>query len=83
MFASPTCSWATNAWQRCSYGDTATIWRINLGWRKRRNLNERGFWLDLERGYWASNQDDDETDQEDPSSAGSNVWSPTLKTTGT
>ncbi len=51
------------------YGDTATIWRINLGWRKRRNLNERGFWLDLERGYWASNQDDDETDQEDPSSA--------------
>lgn len=51
------------------YGDTATIWRINLGWRKRRNPNEHGFLLDVERGYWATNRDLEEADQEDPLSA--------------
>lgn len=48
------------------YGDAAQIWRINLGWRQRRNPNERGFLLDLERGYWASNRDAEEADREDP-----------------
>ncbi len=48
------------------YGDAATIWRVNLGWKKRRNPNERGFLLDIERSFWASNRDADETDDEDP-----------------
>ncbi len=51
------------------YGDAATIWRVNLGWRKRRNLNEHGFLLDIERGFWATNRDADEGDQDDPLSA--------------
>jgi superfamily II DNA/RNA helicase len=51
------------------YGDAATIWRVNLGWRKRRNPNERGFLLDVERGYWATNREADEADQEDPLSS--------------
>lgn len=50
------------------YGDAAKIWRVNLGWRKRRNPNERGFWLDLERGYWATNKEAEEADREDPMS---------------
>jgi very-short-patch-repair endonuclease len=50
------------------YGDAAKIWRVNLGWRKRKNPNERGFLLDIERGYWAANKDLDETDAEDPMS---------------
>ena len=40
---------------RCSqlaYGDAATIWRINLGWRRRKDKEQLGFVLDLERGYW-------------------------------
>jgi len=51
-----------------SYGDAATIWRINLGYRKR-NKDEapEGFWLDAERGYWAKRPDDD-ADDEDPMS---------------
>lgn len=48
------------------YGDAATIWRVNLGWRKRRNLNEHGFLLDVERGFWATNRDADEGDREEP-----------------
>jgi len=35
-----------------SYGDTATIWRVNLGWRNRRDWADRGFYLDIERGEW-------------------------------
>ena len=48
------------------YGDAATIWRINVGWRKRRRESEHGFLLDVERGYWATNADVQEGDQEDP-----------------
>ncbi|QDU56729.1 DEAD/DEAH box helicase [Aeoliella mucimassa] len=48
------------------YGDAAEIWRINVGWRKRRHENEHGFLLDVERGYWASNRDVEDNDTEDP-----------------
>jgi ATP-dependent helicase YprA (DUF1998 family) len=48
------------------YGDAAKIWRINLGWRRRSNPNEKGFLLDIEQGYWATNQDADDADREDP-----------------
>lgn len=48
------------------YGDAARIWRINLGWRRRKNPNDKGFLLDVERGYWATNKDADEADREDP-----------------
>jgi very-short-patch-repair endonuclease len=45
----------------------ATIWRINLGWRRRQNPNVFGFVLDTERGYWQRNElmPEDE-DPEDP-----------------
>lgn len=48
------------------YGDAAMIWRINLGWRRRRRQHEHGFLLDVERGYWATNRDVDDGDREDP-----------------
>lgn len=44
------------------YGQAATIWRINLGWRRRANRDQVGFVLDIERGYWARNQAIDEDD---------------------
>jgi ATP-dependent helicase YprA (DUF1998 family)/very-short-patch-repair endonuclease len=51
---------------RLDYGAAATIWRINLGWRRRKNKQVFGFLLDTERGYWATNEiandDDDEGD---------------------
>lgn len=51
-----------------TYGDTATLWRINLGWRRRAKKEELGFSLDTERGYWAKNKQDDD-DQGDSMSA--------------
>lgn len=49
-----------------TYGDTATLWRINLGWRRRRVASQTGFVLDLERGYWESNRmTDDDSDSDD------------------
>lgn len=47
-----------------SYGDTANIWRINLGWRKRAD-NRQGFVLDVERGYWSSEGNAASTDADD------------------
>ena len=50
------------------YGDAAQIWRINLGWRHRKKDKDCGFPLDVERGYWGTNKDADESDAEDPMS---------------
>jgi len=49
---------------RLSYGDATDLYRINLGWANQRSTQAPGFNLDLERGYWARNQADDE-DQDD------------------
>lgn len=54
---------------RLTYGHAATIWRINLGWRRRKDKDIHGFVLDTERGYWARNEDAVEDDPEDPMSA--------------
>lgn len=48
------------------YGDAAIIWRINVGWRRRRNQHEHGFLLDVEHGYWATNAAAEDGDREDP-----------------
>ncbi len=40
------------------HGDSATLWRINVGWRRRASKEERGFLLDIERGIWAKRSTD-------------------------
>jgi very-short-patch-repair endonuclease len=51
------------------YGHSATIWRINMGWRRRKPSDPPGFTLDIERGYWAKRQDDtDDEAEQDPMS---------------
>lgn len=47
-----------------TYGPAATLWRINLGWSRRRDKNQLGFVLDTERGYWARNEQVAEDDQD-------------------
>lgn len=54
---------------RLTYGQAATIWRINKGWRRRKDPHITGFVLDSERGIWANNKDAVEDDPEDPMSA--------------
>lgn len=50
------------------YGHAATLWRMNLGWRRRKNKDQTGFVLDIERGYWAKSQvvEDDPDDPMSP-----------------
>lgn len=42
---------------RMAYGATATIWRINIGLRKRKNQNEKGYVIDAENGRWVREKD--------------------------
>ena len=49
------------------YAPASTIWRMNVGWRRRANQAQLGFVLDTERGYWATS-DVDADDSEDPMS---------------
>lgn len=56
------------------FGQAATIWRVNLGWRHRQNRNDIGFALDIERGYWAKDKDLEEQESlleeaDDPTAA--------------
>ena len=57
----------TNVLASLSYGSAATIWRVNVGRRRREDRNRLGFVIDTERGYW---ENDDETagDPQDPMS---------------
>ena len=50
------------------YGNAATLWRINLGWKRRQARNQYGFVLDIERGYWARNEQNEDDDQDPMSS---------------
>lgn len=50
---------------RLVYGNAATLWRLNLGWRRRQNRDQTGFLLDLDRGYWAKNQEVDDDPDDD------------------
>ncbi|CAN5209311.1 DEAD/DEAH box helicase [soil metagenome] len=57
-----TVSSAGDALADLTYAPAATIWRINVGWRRRANKTKLGFVLDTERGYWgASNADPDDS----------------------
>jgi hypothetical protein len=50
---------------RLTYGQAATLWRINLGWSRRKEKAVHGFVLDTERGYWANNDDESADDPAD------------------
>jgi hypothetical protein len=45
---------------RLTYGATAKIWRINRGLKK--NIDERGFKLDIKTGFWGDPRNDRATD---------------------
>jgi len=63
------CSSDNSALALLTYGHAATLWRINLGWTRRKNKSQYGFVLDTERGYWARNEQAAEDDEADPMSA--------------
>lgn len=42
-----------------TYAPSAQLWRINLGWRRRKDKHSHGFWLDMTRGVWSRKEDPD------------------------
>jgi very-short-patch-repair endonuclease len=48
-----------------TYAHSSLIWRINLGWRRRKNKEQYGFMLDTERGYWQKSDQDVANDNDD------------------
>ena len=51
-----------------TYGQAATLWRINLGPTRRKDKGVQGFVLDQERGYWGK-EDEAANDPKDATSA--------------
>ena len=51
---------------RLTYGDTATMWRLNLGRRRRANRDRLGFVLDLDKGTWEPDSDNGSVAGDDP-----------------
>jgi superfamily II DNA/RNA helicase len=49
-----------------TFAPTATIWRINLGWKRRQNQADVGYQIDTDRGKWLSDKAANELMQEDP-----------------
>lgn len=50
---------------RLAYGHGATLWRINLGWRRRAPQAPLGFVLDVEKGTWSKQGNLLDADEED------------------
>ncbi|RKZ02136.1 hypothetical protein DRQ21_09325 [Candidatus Fermentibacteria bacterium] len=53
---------------KLTYGPSATLWRINLGWNRRKDRNVLGFVLDVEKGRWEKAETLEENSS-DPSKA--------------
>lgn len=53
---------------KLTYGHAATLWRINLGWRRSlaANPNEFGYILDIEKGYWKPKEGENNDDPMSP-----------------
>lgn len=49
-----------DAHARLTFGQAARLWRLNMGWKRRAMGAPPGFNLDLERGYWESDQEGNE-----------------------
>ncbi len=41
---------------KASYGPAATVWRMNLGWRRRKNKSVFGFNIDVASGEWSKDE---------------------------
>jgi hypothetical protein len=52
---------------RLTYGQAATLWRINFGPTRRSDKKVQGFVLDAERGFWGKD-DESANDKDDPMS---------------
>ena len=47
------------------YGPTATIWRMNFGWRRRKEKTVRGFMINPVTGHWVGGENESEEENND------------------
>ncbi|MCL2880782.1 MAG: DUF1998 domain-containing protein, partial [Treponema sp.] len=47
------------------YAPATTIWRLNYGWKRRKNKNVKGFPIDPLSGRWGKNEDMEDNDDDD------------------
>jgi ATP-dependent helicase YprA (DUF1998 family)/very-short-patch-repair endonuclease len=47
------------------YGDAAELWRVNLGWSRRENKEDRGFYLDVHKRQWSRRAIDPDDEEEE------------------
>ncbi|GHV37804.1 RNA helicase [Synergistales bacterium] len=55
-----------------SYSPSARIWRINKGWRRRKDKNQAGFFINPMSGYWSKEDSPDEAGDENTSEDAAN-----------
>ncbi len=60
-------------WATFRYGNAANLWRINLGWRRRRSGSPDGFLLDTQTGRWERPTDDDDNSPGDGGNDGQSI----------
>lgn len=56
-----------------TYAPTATIWRINIGWNRRKDKSDIGYKLDLDRARWISDKGANDLFKADPVQAAHRV----------
>ena len=56
-----------------NYGPAATLWRINLGWRRRKDKSVYGFSIDVGTGEWSKDAQAPEDGEDDKVREGTNV----------
>lgn len=47
---------------RLTYGAAATVWRVNKGWRRRKDRKQLGFYINPLTGWWSKQDAPDEDD---------------------
>jgi superfamily II DNA/RNA helicase/very-short-patch-repair endonuclease len=52
-----------------TYGPAATVWRVNLGWRRRKEKSIYGFNIDVASGEWSRDEQAPEGDMDDAPTA--------------
>jgi Lhr-like helicase len=55
---------------RLTYSPAAAIWRINRGWRRRKDKNQLGFYINPLTGQWSKEEDPSNADGDDGSDEG-------------
>ena len=55
------------------YAPSATLWRLNYGWKRRKDKNAKGFFIDPLSGRWGKGEDFEDDEDDDPADIDKNT----------